>query len=156
MVNIITRFIFSLFISYVRLVTLSHFPYPCGTLDSYLMVALQYLGSCIILSMVVFLYLKMFLFKNITTKIYVQLIVHNSFKFEQLYFYSNQGRDKKKKVNLIGPLTLVSCEILNGNNPAFHSNLGAWVNSQQASTLSPSVLGCTGLFLLHLCCMGWL
>lgn len=46
---------------------------------------------------------------HIATNIYVQLVVNNSFKFEQLYFYSNQGRDKKKKVNLIGPLTLVSC-----------------------------------------------
>lgn len=72
---------------------------------------------------------SLLVFKNVLIQnhtianIYVQLVVNNSFKFEQLYFYSNQSRDKKKKVNLIGPLTLVSCEILNGNNPAFHSDL---------------------------------
>lgn len=75
--------------------------------------------------MVVFLYLKMFRFRTIATNTYVQPVVNNSFKFEQFYFYSHQGRDKKKKVNLIGPLTLVSCETLHGKNPAFRSDLEA-------------------------------
>ena len=71
-------------------------------------------------------FVRVFKFKNLNF-----LYIKNIY----IFFYSSQAKEKMKKVNLIGPLTLVSCEILSLNQFCLHLCLMSWICGEKCFKL---------------------
>ena len=71
-------------------------------------------------------FVRVFKFKNLKI-LYIKKYIY--------IFYSSQAKEKMKKVHLIGPLTLVSCEILSLNPFCLHLRLMSWICGEKCFKL---------------------